>query len=94
MAQLGGHTHNNPRSDFQYTIMNVGKNSSLVFRNTMSKRSKVNLISHVEEKNAEEDRKKLKVLVPTMRLLADVPFRDVCSHLGAAERNLLAGRTS
>lgn len=55
---------------------------------------KVNLISHVEEKNAEEDRKKRKVLVPTMRLLADVPFRDVCSHLGAAERNLLAGRTS
>lgn len=55
---------------------------------------KVNLISHVEEKNAEEDRKKRKVLVPTMRLLADVPFREVCSHLGAAERNLLAGRTS
>lgn len=49
---------------------------------------KVNLISHGEKKNAEEDRKKQKVLVPTMGLLADVTFRHVCSHLGAAERNL------
>ena len=56
---------------------------------------KVNLISHGEKKNAGENwKKKLKVLVPTMRLLADVTFRYVCSHLGAAERNLLAGRAS